>query len=154
MCYRDYLRTRIIPRTDCAKCVVARGPDASVREEFATDGGMGRKRDISLKRACPLAAHAISSSVDGVALLEQYEREYAVKLTKKKQKVDDFMNTEFSVKPLGKAPSYKVTLYHPPRVGASLALEGGAIKLSLASFGYEPTSSQGTKDNYTGFMID
>ena len=45
----------------------------------------------------------------------------------KKQKVDDFMNTEFSVKPLGKAPSYKVTLYHPPRVGARLALEVSMI---------------------------
>ena len=50
-------------------------------------------------------------------------------------------------------PSFKVTLYTPPRVDASLALEGGAVKLNLAPFGYTPTSEQGTKDNYMGFMI-
>ena len=54
--------------------------------------------------------------------------------------------------PLGKTPSFKFTLYTPPRVGASLALEGGVVKLNLSSFGYTPTSVQGTKDNYMGFM--
>ena len=152
--FSDYLRTRIIPRTDCAKCVVARGPDASVREEFATDGGKGRVRNVSLKRACPLAAHAISASGDGVPVIEQYERDYGVKLTNKKQKFQEFMRGTFGVDPLGKGPSFKVTLYHPPRVDASLALEGGAVKLNLAPFGYTPTSEQGTKDNYMGFMID
>ena len=149
----DYLSGRVLRRTDCAKCVVARGPDASVREGFATDGGKGRVRNVSLKRACPLAAHAISASGDGVPVIEQYERDYGVKLTNKKQKFQEFMSGTFGVDPLGKGPSFKVTLYHPPRVGASLALEGGAVKLNLASLGYTPTSEQGTKDNYMGFMI-
>ena len=149
----DYLSGRVLRRTDCAKCVVARGPDASVREGFATDGGKGRVRNVSLKRACPLAAHAISASGDGVPVIEQYERDYGVKLTNKKQKFQEFMRGTFGVDPLGKGPSFKVTLYHPPRVDASLALEGGAVKLNLASLGYTPTSEQGTKDNYMGFMI-
>ena len=150
----DYLSRRVLCRTDCAKCVVACGPDASVREGFATDGGNGRVRNVSLKRACPLAAHAISASSDGVPVIEQYESAYGVKkLTNKKQKFQEFMSGTFGVDPLGKGPSFKVTLYHPPRVGASLALEGGAVKLNLASLGYTPTSEQGTKDNYMGFMI-
>jgi hypothetical protein len=41
----------------------------------------------------------------------------------------------------------------PPRVDASLNLEGGDIKLSLKAFGYEKTSKDGTKDNYMGFQI-
>ena len=160
----EYLSRRVFPRIDCAKCVVARGQDASVREGFATDGGKGRVRNVSLKRACPLAAHAISASGDGVELngvklLEQYERDYGVKLTNKKQKFKEFMNDAYghgkppSLDPLGKAPHYKVTLYAPPRVDASLTVEGGAVKLNLSSFGYTPTSDQGTKDNYMGFMI-
>eukprot|EP00966_Prymnesium_polylepis_P068864 1599498-Prymnesium_polylepis.1 len=66
----DYLRSHIRPRADCAKCVVARGPDATVRSLFASEGGKGRLRNISAKRACPLAAHAISAPLDGVPLLE------------------------------------------------------------------------------------
>ena len=65
----DYLRNHVRPRTDCVKCDVARGPDATVRSLFASEGGMGRTRNISLKRACPLAAHAISATGDGVPLL-------------------------------------------------------------------------------------
>lgn len=149
----EYLSGRVLPRIDCAKCVVARGPDASVREGFATDGGKGRVRNVSRKRACPLAAHAISASGDGVPVIEQYEHYYGVKLTNKKQKFQEFMSGTFGANPLGKGPSFKVTLYHPPRVDASLALEGGAVKLNLASLGYTPTSEQGTKDNYMGFMI-
>eukprot|EP00966_Prymnesium_polylepis_P063561 1474443-Prymnesium_polylepis.1 len=62
---------------------------------------MGRTRNISLKRACPLAAHAISATGDGVPLLEQYERDYGVKLTNKKQKFNDFMQNAYSVERLG-----------------------------------------------------
>eukprot|EP00966_Prymnesium_polylepis_P019399 447247-Prymnesium_polylepis.2 len=63
------------------------------------------------------------------------------------------MQNTYGVERLGHAPSYKVTLYAPPRVDASLTLEGGDIKLSLAAFGYEATSEQGTKDNYMGFQV-
>lgn len=149
-----YLRNHVHPRTDCAKCIVACGADASVRESFASNGGKGRARDVSRKHACPLAAHAISASRDGVTLVEQYERDHGIKLPNKKQKFQESMRNTFGVEPLGKPPSYKVTLYTPPRVDASLALEGGAVKLCLVSFGYEPTSKQGTKDNYMGFTID
>eukprot|EP00966_Prymnesium_polylepis_P333699 7389131-Prymnesium_polylepis.1 len=150
---QDYLRGHVRPRTICTKCMVACGPDPSVREDFASEGGMGRARNISLKRACPLAAHAISASGNGVPLLEQYERDYGVKLVSKKLKFKDFMDKEYNVKPLGKDPHYKVSLYKPPRVNANLALEGGLVKLDLASFSYESTSEQGTKDNYMGFEI-
>eukprot|EP00966_Prymnesium_polylepis_P019398 447247-Prymnesium_polylepis.1 len=68
----DYLARHIRPRADCAKCVVARGADATVRSLFASEGGKGRSRNISAKRACPLAAHAISTPLDGVPLLEHY----------------------------------------------------------------------------------
>ena len=130
-------------------------PNASQRaESFASNGGKGRARDVSRKHACPLAAHAISASRDGVTLVEQYERDHGIKLPNKKQKFQESMRNTFGVEPLGKPPSYKVTLYTPPRVDASLALEGGAVKLCLVSFGYEPTSKQGTKDNYMGFTID
>ena len=148
----EYLGRYIRPRTDCDKCAVARGPDPSVRSQFASEGGKGRSRNISLKRGCPLAAHAISTTGDGVPLLEQYERDYGVKLTNKKQKFCAFMQSEYKVEPLGQAPSYKVTLYTPPRIDASLALEGGDIKLRLTAFGYEATSNQGTKDNFMGFQ--
>ena len=90
---------------------------------------MGRTRNISLKRACPLAAHAISATGDGVPLLEKYERDYGVKLTNKKQKFNDFIKNSYGVERLGQGPSYKVTLYNPPRIDATLALEDGAVKL-------------------------
>eukprot|EP00966_Prymnesium_polylepis_P323382 7379587-Prymnesium_polylepis.2 len=80
----DYLRSHVRPRTDCAGCEVARGPDATVRSLFGSECGRGSSRNISLKRACPLAAHAISAKREGgegVALLEKYERDYGVKLT-------------------------------------------------------------------------
>jgi hypothetical protein len=149
----DYLRDHIRPRADCAKCVVARGPDATVRSLFASEGGKGRSRNISAKRACPLAAHAISAPLDGVPLLEKYESDYGVKLTNKRQKFNDFMQNAYGVERLGQAPTYKVTLYTPPHVDASLTLQGGDIKLSLSAFGYEATSEQGTKENYMGFQI-
>jgi hypothetical protein len=86
-------------------------------------------------------------------LLKQYERDYGVKLVSKKQMFTKFMGSEYNVKPLGKAPHFKVSLYKPPRVNANLALEGGLVTLDLASFSYESTSEQGTKDNYMGFEI-
>ena len=152
----DYLCRRVLPRNDCAKCTVARGQDASVRENFASEGGRGRTRDISRKRACPIAAHAIALAGDGVPLIEEYERAYNEKVggrTTKRQKFQQFMRDQFGVEPLGDPKSYKVTLYTPPRIDASLALDGGSVKLSLTAFGYEPTSTQGTKDNYMGFQI-
>ena len=146
----EYLSRRVFPRIDCAKCVVARGQDASVRSGSGTEA---QNQCPSRKRACPLAAHAISASGDGVELLEQYEHYYGVKITNKKQKFKEFMSGTFGVEPLGKAPSFKVTLYHPPRVGASVTLAGGAVKLNLTPFGYTPSSEQGTKENYMGFSI-
>ena len=149
----EYLARHIQPRTDCDKCEVARGPDASVRSLFGSEGGSGRLRNIALKRACPVATHAISAAVDGVPLLDKYERDYGKKVSSKKQKVCDFMERIYGVERLGQPPSYKVTLYTPPRVGASISLEGGNIKLKLSAFGYEPTTEQGSKDNYMGFAV-
>ena len=103
-----------------------------------------------MKRGCPLAAHAISTTGDGVPLLELYESLYSVTLTNKKQKFCDFMENMYHVQRLGQAPSYKVTLYKP-RISASLTREGGDIKLKLG-FGYEATSEQGSKDNFMGFQ--
>ena len=155
----SYLRRRVRPRLDCAKCAVARGSDASVRADFATEGshgggrGKGRGyRDISKKRACPLAAHAINSK-DGVALLEQYERDCGVKLTNKKMKFEEFMRSEHGVERLGKPPSHSVSLYREPRVDATLALEGGSVKLNLQSLGYEVANTSKPKDWYAGFVI-
>eukprot|EP00966_Prymnesium_polylepis_P335290 7390655-Prymnesium_polylepis.1 len=71
----SFLRDHVRPRTGCEKCAVAHGPDPTVRSQFATEGGKGRLRDASKKRACPLAEHAISASTDGVPLLDRYERE-------------------------------------------------------------------------------
>ena len=148
----SYLRRRVRPRPNCAKCEVARGlDDASVRTDFATDGGKGRSRIVSAKRACPLAAHAINDA-DGVALLEQYERDYGVKLTKKKQKFEEFMGSEYHVERLGKPPSFAVSLYRA-RVNAALAVQGGGVKLNLNSSGYELVTEARAKDNYMGFMI-
>ena len=93
----SYLAKRVRPVGGCDKCEVSRGPDATVRERFCTDGGMGRARDVSRKRACQLRAHAISSAIDGVALLEQYEAECGVKLTNKKQKFEAFMRNGLDV---------------------------------------------------------
>eukprot|EP00966_Prymnesium_polylepis_P007708 176652-Prymnesium_polylepis.1 len=148
-----YLHRRVLPRTDCVKCAVARGPDASVRELFAMEGGIGRVRNPSLKRACPMASHAISASADGVPLVEEYELTYGIKVTNKKQKFQGFMQTAFGVQPLGKAPHHKVTLYNPPHVKAHLSTEDGVVKIDLASFGYTTTSEQGSKDNYMGFLV-
>ena len=156
----SYLRRRVLPRPDCTKCAVARGDDASVRTDFATDGanacGGGKgsgKRNIAKKRACPLAAHAINSAVDGVALLEQYERDYGARLTKKKQKFEEFMSSEYHVERLGKPPSFSVSLYSQPRVNAALAVQGGGVNLNLNYSGYEVVKEARNKDNYAGFMI-
>ena len=148
----SYLRRRARPRPDCAKCEVARGTDPSVRTDFATDGGKGRGRNVSAKRACPLAAHAINSAVDGVALLEQYERDHGAKLTNKKRKFEEFMRSEYYVERLGKPPSFTVSLYRA-RVNAALAVQGGGVKLNLNSAGYELVTEARAKDNYMGFMI-
>ena len=157
----SHLRCHVLPRPDCAKCAVARDPsDASVRADFATEGshgggcGKGRGyRDISKKRACPLAAHAINSK-DGVALLEQYERDYGVKLTNKKMKFEEFMRSEHGVERLGKPPSHSVSLYSEPRVDTALAVdEGGSVKLNLQSLGYEVANKSKPKDWYAGFVI-
>ena len=147
----SYLRRRVRPRLDCAKCEIARGPDPSVRANFAEEGGRGRARNVSAKRACPLAAHAINAT-DGVELLEQYERDHGVRLTNKKQKFMDFMSSEYNVERLGKRPSFAVSLYRA-RVNAALAVQGGEIKLNLKSSGYEVAEEARSKDNYMGFMI-
>ena len=91
------------------------------------------RRDVSRKRACQLRSHAISSAIDGVALLEQYERDCGVKLTNKKQKFEGFMRNTYGVERLGKAPHHKVTLYaQPHRIVANTAVEtGGRVKLHL-----------------------
>ena len=122
-----------------------------MRANFADEGGRGRSRIVSAKRACPLAAHAINDA-DGVALLEQYERDYGVKLTKKKQKFEEFMSSEYHVERLGKPPSFAVSLYRA-RVNAALAVQGGGVKLNLNSAGYELVTEARAKDNYMGFMI-
>lgn len=129
----SYLAKRVRPVGGCDKCEVSRGPDATVREHFCTDGGMGRARDVSRKRACQLRAHAISSAIDGVALLEQYEAECGVKLTNKKQKFEAFMRNVYGVERLGKAPHHKVTLYSQPhRIGCHLGVApGGYVRLTL-----------------------
>jgi hypothetical protein len=156
----EYCRPHVVPRPDCAKCEVARGLDASVRAEFASDGGTGKVRDVSRKRACPLAAHAISAARDGVPLVEQYERDHGVKIAHKKQKFMAFMRDVHGVEPYGPRPSHRVTLYKTVTggagsvgggVGVSLALEGGEVKLDLSSFSYEKASE--STDNYGGFMI-
>lgn len=147
----SYLRRRVRPRPNCAKCEVARGDDDTVRANFADEGGRGRSRIVSAKRACPLAAHAINDA-DGVALLLQYERNYEVKLTKKKQKFEEFMRIEYRVERLGKPPSFAVSLYRA-RVNAALAVQGGGVKLNLNSSGYELVTEARAKDNYAGFMI-
>eukprot|EP00966_Prymnesium_polylepis_P332452 7387955-Prymnesium_polylepis.1 len=152
-CLARYLRGRVLPRADCAKCEVARGTDASVRECFASEGGKGHVRDPSLKRACPLAAHAISAAGDGVPLVEAYEREYGVKIPNKKQKFVDYMKLTFGVDRLGKPPSYKVTLYTPPCVTTDVSVEGDTVKLDLVANGFKKTSEQGTKDNFMGFQV-
>jgi len=147
-----YLSCRVLPRNDCAKCRDARGGDASVREGFTTDAGRGRKRKISDIRACPLSAHAINAA-DGVELLEQYERDYGVKLANKKQKFIDFMRDVYCVGRLGKHPSFAVSLYTPPRVDVGLSLDGGNVKLALTGHGYEVDSNARPKDNFAGFYI-
>ena len=150
----EYLRRRVRPRTDCAKCAVARGPDASVRIDFGKDA---KNQCASLKRACPLAAHAISLE-DGVPLVEEYGKKFSVKVggrTTKRQKFRHFMQDKYKVGPLGVAPTHKVTLYHPAGVSADLALEGCEVKLKLKFHAWTctPTSKGATKDNYMGFKI-
>ena len=138
----DYLRQHILPRSDCDKCGVARGPDASVRLNFGTEA---KNQCPSLKRACPLAAHAFSLAGDGVPLLDRFESDNNVTVgdggssgrTIKRQKLQDFMRSEHGVEPLGKPPHYKVTLYNAPQPGG----------------GYTPASEPGTKGNYMGFKI-
>ena len=149
----EYLSRRVFPRIDCAKCVVARGEDASVREGFATDGGKGRSRDVSRKRACPLSSHAINAARDGVPLLEQYEHDFGTKLANKKQKFIDFMSDVYGVGRLGTSPNFAVSLYTPPRVDVGLSLEGGNVKLALTGHGYEVDSNARPKDNFVGFYI-
>ena len=122
-----------------------------MRTNFADEGGRGRSRIVSAKRACPLAAHAIND-VDGVALLNKYERDYGVKLKKKKQKFQEFMSSEYYVERLGQPPSFCVSLYRV-RVNAALAFHGGGVKLNLNSSGYEVVTEARAKDNYMGFMI-
>ena len=154
----EYLRRRVRPRTDCDKCDIARGPDASVRIEF---GNGAKNKCASLKRACPLAAHAISLADDGVPLVEEYGRTFNVKNVKvegkitKRKKFRHFMQNEYGVGPLGKDPYHKVTLYNPAGVSADLALEGCEVKLKLKFHAWTctPTSEGGTKDNYMGFKI-
>ena len=152
----QFLRRHIRQRDGCNKCDVARGPDDSVRLMFAAEGGRcGHSRDVSAKRACPLAEHAISAH-DGVLLLEQYERSHGVKLTNKKQKRCNFMKIEFGVERLGKPPSFQVTLYREPRVSALVSVAGGGVKpvkLDLQAIGHKPVSQKGTYDNFMGFNI-
>jgi len=136
----DYLRLHILPRSDCAKCVVAR-TDESARLGYGTEA---RNQCPSLKRACCLAAHAFSIA-DGVALLDRFESENNVTVgdggssgrTIKREKIQEFMRSEHGVEPLGKAPTYKVTLYNAPQPGG----------------GYTPASEHGSKGNYMGFEI-
>ena len=106
---------------------------------------------MSAKRSCPLASHAISATEDGVPLLKNYESEYGVKITNKKQKVCAFMQSKYNVERIGQSPSYKVTLYSPPRVDAALAVTGGAIKLGLSVHGYQAVTT--SKDNFMGFFV-
>ena len=151
----EYLRRRVRPRTDCAKCAVARGPDASVRIDF---GKAAKNKCASGKRACPLAAHAISLADDGVRLVEQYEETFNVKAEGKiikRKKFRHFMQDEYGVGPLGVADKYKVTLYNPAGVSADLALEGCEVKLKLKFHAWTctPTSKGATRDNYMGFKI-
>ena len=151
----EFLRVHVLPRTECDKCDIARGPDASVRIDFGNDA---KNKCASLKRACPLAAHAISLVDDGVPLVEEYETKFNVKAEGKiikRQKFRHFMQNEYGVGPLGKDPSHKVTLYNPAGVSADLALEGCEVKLKLKFHAWTctPTSEGGTKDNYMGFKI-
>jgi hypothetical protein len=152
----EFLRGRVRPRTDCDKCDIARGPDASVRIDFGNDA---KNKCASLKRACPLAAHAISLADDGVPLVEEYGRTFNVKVKDgkiiKRRKFRHFMQNEYGVGPLGKDPYHQVTLYNPAGVSADLALEGCEVKLKLKFHAWTctPTSKGATKDNYMGFKI-
>ena len=60
---------------------------------------------------------------------------------------------QYGVERLGKSPSHSVSLYREPRVDATLALEGGSVKLNLQSFGYEVANKSKPKDWYAGFVI-
>ena len=153
---RQFLRNHIRPREGCEKCEAARGPDASVRLLFAAEGGRcGHNRDVSLKRACPLAEHAISAQ-DGVSLLKQYEHNNGMKLPNKKQKVCDFMQSEYGVERLGKPPSFQVSLYSAPRVAAHVSVshpDANPVKLDLTAIGHKPVAKKGTCDHFMGFEM-
>jgi hypothetical protein len=128
-----YMHKRVRPVEDCVKCEVARGPDASVREDFAREGGLGRSRRISKRRACALAQHAMPTR-SLVEMLECYERKYGVVVAHKKRRAMDFMMSEYGVAPVGKAPRYAVTLYE---------VVDGEYKVSGKTY-----------DNYMGFCIN
>lgn len=145
----EYVRRYIRPRTDCVKCVAARGSDATVRSLFASEGGSGRTRNVSMKRACPLQDHAISAANDGVPILAQYEREFGVNIPMKKRRFVTFMQEEFNVERLGQPPNFQVSLYKAPQVTTSITLSDGNVKLRLVPVGYQPVSR--SKDNYMGF---
>ena len=113
-----YCRKRIVPRTDCARCVVAR-TDVSARERYTYEGGHGPPR-----RVCDLFAHSVSKRSLG-DLLDGRVPLLAPKGTgrdKRRKKVIEFMQNEFGVAPIGKKKSgYKVTLYTRDASGALVA---------------------------------
>ena len=158
--YYDYLNTRIKRRQECTKCWASSDPEQhELRLHFAnpSEDGRGRTKDVSRKRGCPYASHAINSSGHGVQALEDYEQQYGVILTSKKKKFEEYMRDEKAgkgVERLGKPPHYKVSMYNPILPWKTkLAVDAdGKVKLNLTPSGYEKNFPE-TKNNYGGFMI-
>lgn len=107
----SFLKERIVPRSGCEKCEVARGADASVRRMFSREGGYGPVRDVSTKRACTHLDHAITWRQDIEPLVEEFEAKKKQKVTYRKKKALDFMQNCYGVEPVGSAPHHVVTLY-------------------------------------------
>lgn len=106
-----YLKEHIVPRDGCERCEVARGADASVRHLFSKEGGYGKCRDVSIKRACTHLEHAITWQQDIEPLVEEFEVKKKQRVTYKRQKALDFMKNCYGVEPVGSAPHNVVTLY-------------------------------------------
>lgn len=111
---KEFLVRRVRPCDDCQRCVVARGPDASVRSAYGkmSECGNGRARDVGRMRACVLANHAVTET-ELEELVASHQREGALlNMTDRKRSVRSFMAQQFGIEaPLGTAPDHRVQLY-------------------------------------------
>lgn len=127
----EYLKRHVRPRNGCARCEVARGADPGPRIGYPRDG-TGTRDNVSNKRACPFAEHAVFVETDLLPLIAEYDRMYRVKRSNKRVAASDFMKDTYGVEPLG-GHQGRVTIYEMTRVKAALENNDGRVSLKLSA---------------------